>query len=72
MSGISEAYAANEAERQARRERAVTVQPGPEEQALDRVLAGDAAGWGPDALSALRVRVGYERSQREREARKGD
>ncbi len=61
MSGISEAYEANETERQARRERAATVQPGPEEQTLDRVLAGDAAGWGPEALAALRIRAGHER-----------
>ena len=72
MSGVSEAYAANEAERQARRERGVTVQPGPEEQALDRVLAGDAVGWSPEARASLRMRAGHERSQREREARKGD
>ena len=69
MSGISEAYAANEAERQARRERAVTVEPGPEEQTMDWVLAGDAVGWGRDAIAALRIRASYERVQREREAR---
>lgn len=72
MSGISEAYQANEDERQARRVRAATIQPGPEEQTLDRVLAGDGAGWGREAIAALRVRAGHERSQREREARKGD
>ncbi len=72
MSGISEAYQANEEARQARRERAATVQPGPEEQVLDRVLAGDAAGWGREAIAALRVRAGHERSHREREARKGE
>lgn len=44
-SAVSESYERAEAERQAHRERVVQVEPGPEEETLNKVLAGGGVGW---------------------------